>query len=1134
MASTPKNQTKAQLKKLVPLNTLPDSAFSELVKECQVEKLERGDYLFRQGDTVPFNFYLLNGMVALLSRGKEVERIKPGSDKSRFPIAHQIPRKYSARALTSSEIVLIDNLQLNQFLKDADTEYKVDELSSMASDDWMSQMLQSRIFQQIPAANIQKVFMKMEQVEVEKGDVIIEQGGEGDFFYMMHRGRARVTRKITANADPIEMDRIGAGDTFGEEALLSDSPRNSSVTMMTAGIILRLSKEDFIELVNQPLARSIDFKEANERIEQGALWVDVREPGVFKKSHVQGSINISPALVRHEVSHLAPDREYILYCETGQQSTTAAFVMIEMGFEVSVLSNGLNAIPPDLLINDYTPHEMSSTISMLRTEETHDDIDQAEAVNDELKLVKKQLEKARQHIKALAFKVKQQEAAGNNKAEIEKLQTALDDSQSQIDSLKKQQQTDQEKLRLSQEKAEDLSLALSSRKQADSNLSEQLQAMQKEKDESKMALLNMKAEVENYKQEAASIKGQLIALEQASLELEEKKQENEKLKKQNQDLEKQLIDQSQQQNQAKNDSDKILLLEKQLAQNEEAKAKLANALEKAQLGQKQEEKLDHKIQDLRQQRDDAQIAFKQAQAKIAELQTELDFAQSQLKEASDIDSVSQIIGESDEVKKLEHQVSQLKAEIDIVKTNARMEVEEVKQQLQSYKEELATSEGLDDIALQQEVDQLRNLVAQKDKQLEQADNEREKLEDSIEDRNALVDKQGIDLDEAIIRNKKLEIQIKKLEDYIEENRAKGMINEKNREADYFYDKPASSQSLIKGLVAGLALMIVGLEGLSLVSGKGELFSFILSSDPQSKPEVVEIPEQKQTLPRISSTTTQQTTDNKQPQNAQQQVKEDSQAEQKVIAEKVKQTKAHPLEGQDLGPQMMLIKGAEFTMGRDGHNINTNEQPSHKVKLKPFAISRGEITFAEYDHFAQATGREFPSDNGWGRGNRPVINVSWEDAQAYVKWLSKRSGQPYRLPTEAEWEFAAQANSETNYWWGYTLGKNNANCFNCNSQWDRKSTAPSGSFKANTFGLVDTAGNVMEWVQDCYHRNYRGAPDDGSAWQETGCKNRVVRGGSYDKPGERMLSTARSFHSTNTRLNNIGFRIALDIELIEQK
>jgi formylglycine-generating enzyme required for sulfatase activity len=154
----------------------------------------------------------------------------------------------------------------------------------------------------------------------------------------------------------------------------------------------------------------------------------------------------------------------------------------------------------------------------------------------------------------------------------------------------------------------------------------------------------------------------------------------------------------------------------------------------------------------------------------------------------------------------------------------------------------------------------------------------------------------------------------------------------------------------------------------------------------------------------------------------------------------------------------------------------------------------------------------------------VINVSWKDAVAYTRWLSAQTGKTYRLPSESEWEFAARGDTDTGYWWDAGSGGVQANCFNCGSPWDGSRTAPVGSFPANSFSLHDSAGNVQEWIHDCYHSGYDGAPADGSAWLEPGCTQRVVRGGAYSSPLGSLRSTRRAQLAQNTRLDNLGFRI----------
>ncbi|MFV0277666.1 MAG: formylglycine-generating enzyme family protein, partial [Parahaliea sp.] len=167
----------------------------------------------------------------------------------------------------------------------------------------------------------------------------------------------------------------------------------------------------------------------------------------------------------------------------------------------------------------------------------------------------------------------------------------------------------------------------------------------------------------------------------------------------------------------------------------------------------------------------------------------------------------------------------------------------------------------------------------------------------------------------------------------------------------------------------------------------------------------------------------------------------------------------------------------------------------------------------------------PVDAGWGREQRPVINVSWDDAGRYSQWLGKQLDQNCDLPTEAEWEYAARAGTTTKYSWGNGVGQDNANCDGCGSEWDGKQTAPAGSFEPNRWDLYDMHGNVWEWVQDCWRDSYEGAPDDGSAWLEAdggNCRVRVLRGGSwYDAPDALRAAFRYGFGAVN---RNVGFRV----------
>jgi formylglycine-generating enzyme required for sulfatase activity len=235
------------------------------------------------------------------------------------------------------------------------------------------------------------------------------------------------------------------------------------------------------------------------------------------------------------------------------------------------------------------------------------------------------------------------------------------------------------------------------------------------------------------------------------------------------------------------------------------------------------------------------------------------------------------------------------------------------------------------------------------------------------------------------------------------------------------------------------------------------------------------------------------------------------------------------------PEMVVVPAGEFVMGSPASEKGryNAEGPQHKVMLaKPFAVAKFDVTSADWDACVSVGGcpqEGRAGDAGWGRGTRPVIYVSWDDAKWYVAWFSRMTGKAYRLLTEAEFEYAARAGTETAYPWGDDIGKDNANCNGCGSQWDSRQTAPVDSFKPNRFGLYQMVGNVWKLLEDCYHENYNGAPADGSAWTSGDCKIRVIRGGSWNFTQETLRSANRGGYASGNRDDFLGFRVARTLD-----
>jgi formylglycine-generating enzyme required for sulfatase activity len=228
------------------------------------------------------------------------------------------------------------------------------------------------------------------------------------------------------------------------------------------------------------------------------------------------------------------------------------------------------------------------------------------------------------------------------------------------------------------------------------------------------------------------------------------------------------------------------------------------------------------------------------------------------------------------------------------------------------------------------------------------------------------------------------------------------------------------------------------------------------------------------------------------------------------------------------PTLVSIPAGTFTMG--SNTSDPSEKPAHEVAVgAPFAIGRYEVTVQEWNACAAAGGCQKIAQRPNASANAPMRDVSWDDAQQYAKWLSTVSGKPYRLPTEAEWERAARGGTATRYWWGEQMAQGKANCKECGKPWAEDAPANAGTFAANPYGLYDTSGSVWEWVADCWHNNYKGAPGDGRMWDEPNCRVRVIRGGSWREGASYMVASTRFKYDASVRHSQNGFRVARSLK-----
>ena len=338
--------TTAVLRAFSPLDGLKRANLLALAKKTEVHSLKSGQTLFRLGDTTKKTFYLMEGQLQLTNSEGATLTLDAGSEQARNPVAPILPRRYDVKALEDVRFISIDTDLLDVMLTwDQTGHYEVSELEDESegdSGDWMTQLLQTKVFHKIPPGNIQAIFMRMQQVNYREGDIVVKQGDSGDFFYAISKGNCHVMRETPLNQDGIKLAELSYGDTFGEESLISGGPRNATVIMASDGVLMRLGKDDFNTLLNEPMLDWVDYKQAGELVEKGARWLDVRLPSEYEVRHEVDALNIPLYFIRLKLNMLDANVPYILCCDTGRRSSAAAFILNERGFETRVLKGGFN------------------------------------------------------------------------------------------------------------------------------------------------------------------------------------------------------------------------------------------------------------------------------------------------------------------------------------------------------------------------------------------------------------------------------------------------------------------------------------------------------------------------------------------------------------------------------------------------------------------------------------------------------------------------------------------------------------------------------------------------------------------------------------------------------------------------
>ena len=335
-----------QLRSLHPLDGLKKDTLRTILDKVEVLEAKRGQTLFKKGDKIKRTIYLLSGSIALKEGDEFVRSITGGTDEARSPIDPGVPRKRTAVAEGDVEYICVDSDFLDVTVTwDQTGIYEVADISTdtlKETGDWMAAFLNIGAFQKIPPANIQTIFMRLQQVNYKAGDVVIQQGSEGDYFYVINEGRCRVIRETPLKDHGIDLAELSVGDTFGEEALLAETKCNATIKMQTDGALMRLGKDDFKALLEEPMLEWVTAEEADKIIADDGQWLDVRLPAEFNASHKDGALNMPLYLLRHKLKVLDPDTKYVVCCDTGRRSSAAAFILEQKGYQAAVLRGGLN------------------------------------------------------------------------------------------------------------------------------------------------------------------------------------------------------------------------------------------------------------------------------------------------------------------------------------------------------------------------------------------------------------------------------------------------------------------------------------------------------------------------------------------------------------------------------------------------------------------------------------------------------------------------------------------------------------------------------------------------------------------------------------------------------------------------
>ena len=537
-----KNRLLEQIKDLIPINKLPPNLQARLLDQAKVLEVNKSRFLFKQGDKDNYSYFLLEGKIELLAGKQGGDIIEGGSDRARYALARIQPRQFSAQARTKARVLIIERNSLDQLLVLADqsglgapsaeaNDMGVDSIDAAPDTDWMTQLLQSGLFSRMPMANIQQLFGRLEPVEYEAGAVVIRQGDPGDYYYIISEGRCAVSRKPSARSNDVKIAELGIGDSFGEEALISNSKRNATITMQSAGVVMRLGKDDFVELIKTPTLQALTYKEAMALIEQGGQWLDVRFPDEYRDSAIAGSVNIPLHSLRLESAKLAEAKRYVLCCDTAKRSSAGAFLLAERGFEVAYLEGGLLNNPEALGAGAPAPKPPAPKAAKPAPKAVEAALPAAEAAEVDagvrVEILNAELETTQMRMRAAR---EQASKDIDQKKELEALQKQLGEARKKLERQKKEAEAEakkkarEEEQRLKALRAEAEKKMQQEKQQLEDIYNKNAREMERLQKATQAAREKTRKEKEKLERQAAAVTQQIAEAQRLKSEIEASKQ----------------------------------------------------------------------------------------------------------------------------------------------------------------------------------------------------------------------------------------------------------------------------------------------------------------------------------------------------------------------------------------------------------------------------------------------------------------------------------------------------------------------------------------------------------------------------------------------------------------------------------